>query len=739
MYCRLAWGNVRTSFRDYGIYLITIAFGVAVFYAFNTIGEQTAFLSQSTSEVLKLLATFMGGLTVFLACVLGFLMVYANNFLVRRRKREIGLYQVLGMTKRQVSVVICLECGIASLLAYAIGLGLGVLLSQFLIFVTAALFNDTISQFGFIFSEAGLWYSAICFGFMFVVTLLFDIAIVGKVKIVDLMQGERRVESQRVRPVWLCSIIAVAGIVILGIAYWRLLTDGLPVFLDAEGEMVPFAVTTALCVVGTLALFWGLPTPAMAICRHVKGYYLRDLHLFTVRQVASRVNSSAIAMGATALVLFLAMTSVTGGMSIASGLNLSLENGSPYTATVVFSYAGRGGPATMGLSDLDGAEIESTSHPADVASWFEEAFASVQGDVGAQNQVDVYESVPEDVESDDGTYATYGYPTLGAFGEVSGMELPQGVTEQVHAELQVIPLSEYNGTRAILGMEPVELDPNTYLFLSNLGPKLSAYFDAGLAAGIRFTVGGRELVPAEARVIKDKSAALYDASYGSNTGTLVVADELVEGLPLHASILQIQAVPGAEDALDEEMREISNDLFVGYVDDQYTLGDGRVNPFLYVDGEPVAFYSMISTRADAVETSATMTGIIGYLATYIGFVLVVGCAAILAIQQLSQAADSLGRYRLLHEIGAPAQQVDRSVLSQTALSFGFPLLVGFCHSIVALTVLAEVMALLTPVDVTSSIGLTAAIFVLVYGGYFLATYLMARRLADARYLGLRTG
>lgn len=735
---RLAWGNVRMSFRDYGIYLITISLGVAVFYAFNTISEQTGFLSASTSDVLLLLADLMHGLTVFLACILGFLMVYANNFLVRRRKRELGLYQVLGMTRRQVSVVLCLECGCASLAAFGIGLGLGVLLSQFLVFVTAALFNDTITQFGFIFSQMGLWYSGICFGFMFLVTLAFDVATVGKVRIVDLMQGERRVESQRVRPVWLCSIIACAGIAILAVAYGRLLTDGLPVMMDpGNEEMGAFGLTTLLCIVGTLALFWGLPTPAMALMRHVRGYYLRDLHLFTVRQVASRVNSSAIAMGATALVLFLAMTSVTGGMSIASGLNLSVERGAPYSATMSFNYAGLGGMRDM--TDYDGRSIEPTTEPVSVTDWFERAFGEALGDVEATNQVDVRSSVPLGVEVDETTYATYGYPTLGAFGEIAGKELPAGVSDEVFAELQVISLSRYNAQRALLAMEPVDLAPDEYLFLCNLGPKMADYYNTGLAAGVRFDVGGRELAPAEPRVIDDRSAALYDASYGSDTGTLVVADELAAGLPVYSSILQIQCAPGAEEALCQRLDEVSDGLFVGTVDGQYTIGDGTVSPFLYENGEPVAYYSMTSTHQDALQTSATMTGLIGYLATYIGFVLVVGCAAILAIQQLSQTADSLGRYRLLHELGAPAAQVNRSVLSQTALCFGFPLAVGLCHSVVALAVLAEVMTVLAPIDVTSSIGLAVAIFVVVYGGYFLATFLMARRLADARHLGLRTG
>lgn len=114
MLARLALGNVRKSLRDYAIYFVTLVLGVAVFYAFNSIAGQADFLKPEYGELLGVLGDLMMGLTVFLAFVLGFLMVYANNYLVRRRKKELGLYQVLGMRRSQVSAILTLETLIAS-------------------------------------------------------------------------------------------------------------------------------------------------------------------------------------------------------------------------------------------------------------------------------------------------------------------------------------------------------------------------------------------------------------------------------------------------------------------------------------------------------------------------------------------------------------------------------------------------------------------------------------------------
>ena len=152
MFFRLALGNVRKSLRDYTVYFVTLVLGVTVFYAFNTISEQADFLSEDTRQMVKTVAMLMGFVTVFLAFVLGFLMVYANNYLVKRRKREFGLYQLLGMRQGQVSLILVLETLLASVASLLVGLAMGVLFSQILVFVTAALFNETVTNFSFRFS-----------------------------------------------------------------------------------------------------------------------------------------------------------------------------------------------------------------------------------------------------------------------------------------------------------------------------------------------------------------------------------------------------------------------------------------------------------------------------------------------------------------------------------------------------------------------------------------------------------
>ena len=111
-----------------------------------------------------------------------------------------------------------------------------------------------------------------------------------------------------------------------------------------------------------------------------------------------------------------------------------------------------------------------------------------------------------------------------------------------------------------------------------------------------------------------------------------------------------------------------------------------------------------------------------YLAIYIGFILLVTCASVLAVQQLSEAADNIGRYRVLAELGAEPAQVRHALMAQISVYFVFPLVVAVCHAACALTSVNDVVLLLTGFDIGHALVVTVAFVVALYGGYFLVTY-----------------
>ena len=339
MLAKLAFGNMRKLLHDYAVYFLTLVLGVAVFYAFNTISVQGDFLRGDVGEMLGEVGQILDGVTVFLAVILGFLMVYANNFLMRRRKKELGLYQVLGMRTGQVTAVLALETLLVAAISFGVGIALGALLSQVLLFVTARMFETTVQHFSFFFSTDAFLLTLRCFGVIFAVMMVFNWLTLRRVRLIDLMGAARHNERQFVRKLPLAIVLTVAGLALIGIAYVRLTRDGFPTSGTAESQN-DFLVTTAMVVVGTFVLFYGLAGALTALLSHLRGFYWRGLHMFTTRQIASRVNTTALSMGVIALILFLAMTAVTTGMSICGTINSVTRQGIPYSASISVTPAG---------------------------------------------------------------------------------------------------------------------------------------------------------------------------------------------------------------------------------------------------------------------------------------------------------------------------------------------------------------------------------------------------------------
>ena len=338
MLCKIAFGNVRRAGKDYLVYLLTLTLAVTVFYAFNTISVQVdiAGVSAQNNGVGELLGSVISGLTVFLALVMGFLMVYANNFIMKRRKKEFGLYQVLGMGRGQVSAIMALETLFVSGAALVLGLLLGLALSQLMVFFTASLFKTQIADFHFFFSLGAFVTTVGCLVAIFLVTLIFNLRVVGRARIIDLMSASRQNETVKTRNPWISAAVFLVGLAAIIVAYVRLLHDGLP--YDGQPEaMSAFLVTTLIVVAGTILFFFGLSGFLLKALQSARGLYWRGLNMVTMRQLAAKVNTVSFSMAVIAMILFLAITSVTTGMSLADTMNNTVERGTPvdYTRCLV--------------------------------------------------------------------------------------------------------------------------------------------------------------------------------------------------------------------------------------------------------------------------------------------------------------------------------------------------------------------------------------------------------------------
>ena len=716
MLCKLALRNVRRAGRDYLVYLLTLTLGVTVFYAFNTISMQVDVAGIPEEGLSELLGSILYNLTYFLAGVMAFLMVYANNFIMKRRKKEFGLYQVFGMGRGRVAVIMALETVFVSVAALVLGMVLGVILSQIMTFFTASVFKTQIANFHFFFSVLAFQLTLSCLAVTFVLTLLFNLRTVRRTKLIDLMGAGRRNETVKMRNPWLLTAVFLIGAVLIGVAYARLLRDGLPVSGEAA-EFKSFGITTVMVTAGTFLLFYGLAGILLRIVQSIRGVYWRGLNMFTVRQLSAKVNTVCLSMGMIAMILFLAITSVTCGMSIASVMNESLEKCNPVDASQTYIYSTEANDSARNM-EPDDVAFAVADAPVDLYTRWkgtevdfktgkEKGRVDIAHVAGAHVQIDQYLSR----SAGDAKPSI----TLSDMCRKTGQKVPQGFggNNSTTIGLYVTPLSEYNAMRRLMGYDAIDLGKNGYVLTSDLGDSANTVYETYLSQGRPVKLGGYTLEPKVDHVVEE-AAAVANSALGSNPGTLVVPDAVVDDLKL---------VPYASSLLVNYKQGVKIEQADAYV-------TNVVLDSITQDGKELGYWGTFITRTEMNTQAGMMNGLISYLAIYIGFVLVVACAAILAIQQLSGVADAGKGCRTLSELGCDMRQIRGSLLTQQAVFFLFPLAVGVAHAAVAMRVIIRLVSLFGHLSIGGMVGLTCAIFLAAYGGYFIVTYLMGRGIVN---------
>ncbi|HAT4341017.1 TPA: FtsX-like permease family protein, partial [Clostridium perfringens] len=279
MYFKIALNNVRKSFKDYSIYFLTLTLGVCIFYAFNSIGDQKAFLElgKSQTDIIKVIQELISQMSVFISCILGGLILYANNFLVKKRKKELGIYMTLGMGKNKISKILTYETALVGIISLAIGLVSGIIVSQGISAFTTKLFEVPLSNYKFLLSTDAILKTILYFGIIFILVMLFNTFVISKYKLIDLITAAKKNEDIKIKNPILTAIIFFISLVVLGVAYKLILKVGLNPFNSM------FFTSIILGILGTLLLFFSLSGFILYVLQKNKNVYLKSLNIFVLR------------------------------------------------------------------------------------------------------------------------------------------------------------------------------------------------------------------------------------------------------------------------------------------------------------------------------------------------------------------------------------------------------------------------------------------------------------------------
>lgn len=674
MLLKLAVRNMRRSLRDYAIYFVTLLIAVTVFYAFNSVGDQQVMhdiAASNNANVIEFTGYMMNIFSVIVALVLGFLVIYANQLLITRRKREFGIYLVLGMRPGQVSRILLYETVFIGLGSLVLGLGLGILISQLLSFATAALFGVAMPQYQFSFSPGACIATLACFIAIFIVVAIFNVITVRRCKLIDLIGAKAKRQKIVIRNPWVCLVLFAISLVLIGLAYWQLDINGMTLMFDTE-----FQRATVLMLVGSLLFFFSLSGFVIAVLTRLRGVYLKRLRPFTTRQVASKFNTSFVSIWVVCVLLFFAITTFATGLGLIDAFTGDIDEANPYDASVIAydeEVVYENGKGTKRPVDVD---ISQTN------AYLQQHVANWDTLVAASAQLDFY-GLPD---------MTYG-KLMDAVNTYLADSMSN--TSTLNQSVQVVGLTQFNDMLALSDKQPVTLSSGEYLVTNSMSAS-EKIADAVVAQHMPLPTPAGDLAPAS----HVEKVQLNDFDMLSNALTMVVPDDVI------TTLAQMETPDSAYVNIMYESRSNAEEAFVDAVD--------------------APGVSTVITRAQMVGQASGLRVMITYLAIYIGLVLLVATAAVLAIQLLSLTIDSLDRYRLLSKLGCDTSMLTRSLFEQVVIYFVAPLALAVCHSACAIAVLSESLFAALGRDLFPSIVMATCLVVAIYGGYMLITYLTSR-------------
>ncbi|EHK2304434.1 FtsX-like permease family protein [Clostridium perfringens] len=667
MYFKIALNNVRKSFKDYSIYFLTLTLGVCIFYAFNSIGDQKAFLElgKRQAEYIKVLQGLISGISVFISCVLGGLILYANNFLVKKRKKELGIYMTLGMGKNKISKILTYETALVGIISLVVGLGVGIIVSQGISAFASKLFEVSLSNYKFLLSTDAILKTVLYFGIIFILVMIFNTFVISKYKLIDMLTAAKKNEDIKIKNPILTAIIFFISLGLLGVAYKLVIKVG----LNPTDSM--FLVSIVLGILGTLLLFFSLAGFVLYVLQKNKNVYLKGLNIFVLRQMNSKINTNFLSMTVICLMLFLTISTLATGLSFKNALEKGLENTTPFDASATY-YIDEDSKIKTAEESIK--ELGFKFNPEDKIVSYNE-----------------YKLEKTNLES-----------LLNKNAE--GKNKKEIVEAMTYKGTNAISISSYNDIRTLSGEKPVSLANNEVLISSNLGEVENTLKNI-LKNNEKIEIDGKEYKIAnnaligEGKVIKE---AFESTGMTNNFFTLIVPDNIVSNLKPIANKININFPKNSNE--EERVQKLFNEYRDGVVDS---------SKYGFVNGY---------TRARIYEDNNGMTNIVLFIGIYLGVIFLISSTAVLALQQLSEASDSIDRYKSLRRIGVSQKMINKSIFTQVSIYFGLPLIVALVHSVVAIKVVNGFLTMFNRPDIGVSSLVTALIMVIVYGGYFYATY-----------------
>lgn len=690
MLCKLSLKNIKKSIKDYAIYFFTLILGVAIFYVFNALDSQTVMMdvSSSTEELIDLMMTLLSGVSVFVSFILGFLIIYASRFLIKRRNKEFGIYLTLGMSKRKISIILFLETLFIGIISLIVGLGIGVALSQIMSLVVANMFEADLTKFAFVFSKSSCIKTIIYFGIMYLLVMIFNTLSISKCKLIDLLNGAKTSEKIKLKNPILCIIIFIISAIVLGKAYHMVAFD-VQALQDVKDIMKPIIMG----VLSTFFIFWSLSGLILRITMSMKKIYYKGLNSFTLRQFSSKINTTVFSTTVICLMLFITICLLSACLTMKNSMNTNINKLAPVDVNfttnmnmdIYYDYF-----RNYGFNDT---QIKN-SHLTVIEMFNVFDF-------------DITKYLKEYIEVN--TYATPDLTmnhTLGSKVEIIRNDFP---FLNYDTKEPIMKISDYNKVARLYGIQEYSLESNEYIIVADF-KSMAEIRNVALENGETINLFGHTLKP---KYDSCQDGFVEISSNHINTGIILVPDDVVD-----EDYLIYNHLIGNYITTDKkEIINIENSI-------NELTKDHKVSEYLLPSG---------STKLSIKEATVGLSAMVTFIGLYLGVIFLISSAAILGLKELSESSDNKQRFRMLRKIGTDEKMINKALFRQIAIFFALPLILALIHSIFGIMFAMKILEVFGNEQLLPSIIMTAIFIVIIYGGYLLITYYCSKNIIKERY------
>ena len=690
MLCKLSLKNIKKSIKDYAIYFFTLILGVAIFYVFNALESQTVLMdvSSSTKEIIKLMMTMLSSVSIFVSFILGFLIIYASRFLMKRRNKEFGVYLTLGMSKRKISMILFFETLFIGFLSLIVGLGLGVILSQFMSLFVANMFEADLTKFAFVFSSSACTKTIIYFSIMYLIVMIFNTFSISKCKLIDLLQGAKKSETIKLKNPILCILIFIISCIILWRAYYIVAFDTLSLQY-AKDIIKPILMG----VVSTFFIFWSFSGLILRITQSSKKFYYKGLNSFTLRQFSSKINTTVFSTTIICLMLFVTICLLSSCLTIKNSMNANIKELAP--VDVMFT-------TTM---NMDKYYDNFRSY-----GWNDNQIKNshyTTKEMFSLFDFDITKYLRDYIEVN--TYAT---PDL-TMNHTLGSKLNQIRTSfpflQYDTMESIMKISDYNKVARFYGNEEYSLNSNEYMIVADFKSMVEVR---------NIALKNNETINLFGNTLKPKYDSCQDgfvemSSNHINTGIIIVPDNVID----EDYLIQNHLIGNYLTSDKNEIIEIENNI-------NALDKNSKSKEFLLPSG---------TTKLAIKEATVGLTAMVTFIGLYLGIIFLISSAAILGLKELSESSDNKERFRMLRKIGTDEKMINKALFRQIGIFFMLPLILALIHSVFGIKFAMVILEVFGDEQLLLSIIMTSVFIVFIYGGYFLITYYCSKNIIKERY------